>query len=419
MGTDTYEPGTFLTGVRVVDCTEFLAGPYCSWVLACLGAEVIKVERPGGDSVRRRTLGNAPESVPFHMVQSNKRSIIVDLSKPEGCEVLRAVTLGCDVFLENFRSGVMDRLGLGAAALRAAKPELIYASIRGFSPRSEYKDLGGVDLIAQAMGGLLSVTGPAGVDEPSKAGYPVGDMGAGMWAAIGILAAYARRLRTGVGAEITSSLLDTIIGWSMWDLSYVMMTGEDPGHRGSAHLYLSPFECYKCGDSRFIAIGVGNNHHWLKLCQILGIPELVRDPRFEDLYERGRRADEVRAVLSPILLMKSVDDWIEELRAVGIPCGPVMTTVELLRSSYLRDAGMLSKVERQAGNMEILNLPLHSEDGLAVRSGGPDLGADTIDVLSKAGFSEEQIQGLVRSAVVGIPGASLGSGDRRNAKVSP
>lgn len=382
----------FLSGVRVIDCTEFLAGPYCTWILASLGAEVIKIERPGGDQTRRRRLGGARDSVPFHMVHSNKKSVVADLKTAAGQELVKRLTSTSDVFVENFRRGVMERFGLGHEELRRAHPSLVYGSVRGFSEQSAYRDLGGVDMVAQAMGGLVSVTGAPGDAGPSKAGFPIGDMGAGMWAAIGIMAALHRRTATHEGAFVCANLMDSIIAWAIWDLGYVMMTGENPGRRGSAHLYLSPFECYPCADGRYIAVGAGNNRHWSHLCALMQRPDLVDDPRFEELYERGRRADEVRAELTPIFRTKPADEWVKLLRDVGIPCGPVQEISDVIASQYVVDAGMLSTVRAEHEDVRVVNLPLAVDGpGLVERQPGPELGSSTRWAMEMTGYSDEEI----------------------------
>jgi|HubBroStandDraft_6_1064221.scaffolds.fasta_scaffold00013_44 crotonobetainyl-CoA:carnitine CoA-transferase CaiB-like acyl-CoA transferase len=390
-----------LSGIRILDVTEFLAGPYCTWILAQLGAEVIKIERPDGDAMRRRSLGSGMEPIPFHMVHGNKKSMVVDLKTETGQAVVRRLAAVSDVFVENFRRGVVERLRLDERTLRADHPELIYCSIRGFREGTDLQDATGVDLVAQAMGGLASVTGtPDG--PPVKAGFPIGDFGGGMWAALGILAAYVAREKTGEGDYVRAALVDGIMSWSAWDAAYYLMTGEDQSRRGSAHLYLSPFEFFECSDEKYIAIGVGSDHHWQTFCEAIQRPELANDPRFRELYERGRRAAEVRAEISPVLRSRPSSKWIEVLDAAGIPCGPILNTREVVESRYAEQARMIVSVDGFQNPIRVLGFPVQFTSHETVPPhGGPGLGTDTSSVMKSAGFSDEEVRALVSDGVIG------------------
>lgn len=363
-----------LAGVRVVDCTEFLAGPYCTWVLAQMGAEVIKVERPGGDAMRRRAL-NGSDAVPFHMIHGNKKSVEVDLKTSAGQDAVRSLIASSDVFVENFRPGVAERMNLGAAKLRSEKPALIYCSIRGFREGTVYGDLAGVDPVAEALGGLASVTGdPDG--PPVKTGFPVADVGTGMWAALGILGAYVRRLKSGAGEHVRASLLDTVLSWSGWPMSYYLMTGVNPPRLGSAHLYLAPFEFFKARDGRYFVVGIGSDHHWRRLCTLLSREDLVVDSRFSELYERGRNAEDLRLILRPIFEGRDASDWVADLEAIGIPTAPILRMEEVANSEYVRQAGMMPEVDGFDGPIRTIGFPVEFGAGSVLpASRGPALGA--------------------------------------------
>jgi crotonobetainyl-CoA:carnitine CoA-transferase CaiB-like acyl-CoA transferase len=369
-------PGPYLlSGVRIVDCTEFLAGPYCTWVLAQLGAEVIKVERPGGDAMRRRTLGTG-EPVPFHMVHGNKLSVEADLKTTQGQEAVRRLAATSDVFVENFRPGVAERLGLGQAVLRDDNACLVYCSVRGFREGTVYEGLAGVDPVAEALGGLASVTGePDGA--PNKAGFPIADVGTGMWAAIGILAALVRRGTTGTGDYVQSNLLDSVLSWSAWPMSYYLMTGQNPPRLGSAHLYLAPFEFFQCRDDRYVVVGIGSDHHWRKFCAIIRREDLLEDERFAELYERGRQASALREILRPIFLEDDADSWVDRIQALGIPTAVISTMEDIAQSEYVRQADMLPTVEGFAGETRVLGFPVTFRSGsLPTPTAGPALDSD-------------------------------------------
>jgi crotonobetainyl-CoA:carnitine CoA-transferase CaiB-like acyl-CoA transferase len=397
------EPPRLLDGVRVVDFTEFLAGPYCTWILAQLGAEVIKIERPTGDAMRRRSIGEGGEPVPFHMVHGNKRSVVVDVKTSRGQELVQQIAAESDVFVENFRPDVVDRLNLGAAALRESNRALVYCSIRGFREGTEYANLAGVDPVAEALGGLASVTGSAD-GPPLKSGFPIADFGTGMWGALGILAAYIRRLKTGEGDHVKASLLDGVISWSGWHTAYYLMTGANPPRLGSAHLYLAPFEFFKCSDDEYIVVGVGSDHHWRLLCEVIGRLDLFEDSRFSELYERGRRANELRVELIPIFLSRTSTEWVQDIQKVGVPAAPILSIKDVTEGDYAKQSGMIAKVSGFQQDTRVIGFPVEFvSNSLRPPSGGPRLGADTADVLARyCGLDSDEIGRLAREGVIGI-----------------
>jgi crotonobetainyl-CoA:carnitine CoA-transferase CaiB-like acyl-CoA transferase len=402
-GDESGQAPKLLSGIRVVDFTEYLAGPYCTWILAQMGAEVIKIERPAGDAMRRRAFGQEGEPVPFHMIHGNKRSVAVDAKSDQGRRIVEQLAARSDVFVENFRPGVVERLGLGERNLRSDHPELVYCSVRGFREGTEHSGLAGVDPVAEALGGLASVTGsPDG--PPLKSGFPVADLGAGMWAALGILAACLRRASTGEGEYIRTSLLDGVISWSVWHMAYYLMRGSNPPRLGSAHLYLAPFEFFECEDGEFIVVGVGNDRHWRLLCDVIERKDLVDDPRFSELYERGRRADELRLELAPLFRGRPSRHWLEAIQRQGIPCAPILSMKDVAEGDYARQSGMLTTVDGFAGQTRVVGFPVEFMPGsLRDPAGGPKLGADTADVLTTfCGLDEAQISALARDGVIAL-----------------
>lgn len=391
---------TLLKGLRVVDLTEFLAGPYCTWILAQMGADVIKIERPSGDAMRRRSLGTG-EPIPFHMIHGNKRSVVIDLKSAQGRDLVRELALKSDVFVENFRPGVVDRLGLGEPALRGERPSLIYCSVRGFRDGTVYAGLPGVDPVAEALGGLASVTGePTG--PPLKAGFPVADFGAGMWAALGIIAACLRRSTSGVGDYVRASLLDGVISWSGWHLAYYLMTGSNPPRLGSAHLYLAPFEYFECIEGDYLVVGVGNDKQWRLLCEVLDRKDLPEDARFSELYERGRNAEALREILKPLFRSRRSADWLEMIGRVGIPVAPILTMSDVANGRYAQQSGMVAKVDGFEKEVSVIGFPVEFEQGaLRPAASGPRFGADTIDVLvDYCDVTMDQIDELGRKHVI-------------------
>ena len=389
-----------LCGVRVVDCTEFLSGPYCTMILASLGADVIKVERLAGDPNRRRRPRPDVEPMVFHMTQHNKRSLAIDLKSPEGRKALLSLIETADIFVQNFRPGVVERLGVDYVSVRKFRPELIYCSISGFGSTPPYGGLAGVDLVAQAMGGMMSVTGePGGL--PQRTGYMVGDMGAGMWATIGILGAYARRLRTGVGDSVDVSMFDGMVAWSSSPMAEYLMTGQNPGRLGSAHQFMAPYECFECSDGKLVATCGGTDDHWPLLCDLLAMPELLADARFNTAYRRYENRIPLRALLEPEIRKRTSQDWFASLRKAGIPGGPVLTIEELARDPHVHATRMLVTIEGYNGPIQVIGNPIRFGAATAppaVRA--PALGEHSIDVLRDAGLSTAEIGALEAAGII-------------------
>ncbi len=393
----------FLDGVRLLDITGALAGPYCTTILSDLGAEVIKVEPVDGDSLRRRLVGTDRSSLPFDLVHRNKRSFAVDIKTAEGKQLVRTLATQVDVLVENFRVGALAKQGLGYDNLKDECPDLVYCSISGFGQYGPMRDAKGVDLIAQAYGGLLSVTG--GVDGSlAKAGYPIADLGSGMWGAIGVLAAL-HRVRAGHGgAYIDVSLADTIAGWSVWEVADYVGSDEVPGPLGTAHRLAAPYQAFNCSDGQVLVIG-GTNRSWLPLCDVLGL-DVTHDDRFATEYDRFTHREELGAILQARFDIEPRDVWIDRLREAGIPCGPVNTIDQVLADPQYAVRGMFPKDPGRLGQGLLVNTPLVSDGAPRARAAAPPVGADTRLLLAELGLSNDEIVRLAEQGVVGVDDVS-------------
>jgi crotonobetainyl-CoA:carnitine CoA-transferase CaiB-like acyl-CoA transferase len=388
----------FLDGVRVLDVTGALAGPYCTTVLSDLGAEVIKVEPPDGDGMRRRVLGERRLPLPFDMIHRNKRSVALDLKQPEGASLLRRLAGTAHVFVENFRPGALAALQLGYEQLAPECPDLVYCSISGFGQTGPMRDAKGVDLLAQAYGGLMSVTGsPEG--ELAKAGFPIGDLGSGMWACIGILAALLRARSGGGGAYIDVSLAETIAGWSLWEAAEYAATGEVPAPLGTAHRLAAPYEAFRCSDGESLALAAVNRQ-WPPLCEILGVPELLDDPRFGSESDRYLHREELAGLLQARFDTAPRDHWIPLLRARGIPAGPVNRIDQVIHDEHYRERKLFVSDEEGLGEPLLVSAPIVAAGAPRIRRRAPACGEDTMSLLRELGLGDAEIEGLVEARVV-------------------
>ncbi|MBI2466687.1 MAG: CoA transferase, partial [Candidatus Rokubacteria bacterium] len=312
-----------LDGVRVLDLTENLAGPFCTMILADMGAEVVKVERPGvGDESRRFPPFVHGESAGYLTLHRGKKSVVLDLKEDRGRDAFWRLVARSDVLVEAFRPGTLGRLGLAPATLRQRHPRLIVCSLSGFGQTGPYRERGGYDLIAQAMGGLMSVTGePDG--PPTKCGFPVTDMGCGMWAALGILLALRARDRTGEGQCVDTSLFEVPVAWAMWHAARYFATGEVVGRLGSAHPSSAPYQAFQGADGQWFVLAANTQRHWEALCRLLGRADLVADPRFATNADRVAHREALAAELQPAFRRRPAAPWLAALEAEGIAAGPV------------------------------------------------------------------------------------------------
>jgi crotonobetainyl-CoA:carnitine CoA-transferase CaiB-like acyl-CoA transferase len=392
-----------LAGLRVADLTRVLAGPYCTMQLGDLGAEVIKIESPGGGDDTRAW--GPPfingESAYFLSINRNKRSVTLNLKADRGKEILWALLERCDVLVENFRPGALERLGFGYAAVHAALPSLIYCSISGFGHSGPQRDLPGYDVLIQGESGLMSLTG--GPDtEPFKLGTSISDLTAGMSAVQGILAALLQRQRSGLGQHVDISMLDASVALLTYQAGIHFATGEVPRRRGNAHPSIVPYSTYPSQDGTLI-VGVGNDALFVRFCKLIGRPELATDERFATAAARVEHREALDPLLCEVLTGRPRDEWIALLRQEGIPCGAVRDVAEVCASPQLAARDMLPELEHpRAGRIRQLGSPLAlSETPSTLELPPPLLGQHTEEVLQQLlGLAAEEVARLRESGVV-------------------
>jgi crotonobetainyl-CoA:carnitine CoA-transferase CaiB-like acyl-CoA transferase len=364
-----------LDGLRVVDLTSHISGPYCTMLLGDLGADVIKVEKPGsGDDARRMPPFIEGQGAPFMLINRNKRSITLDLKLPADVATFRALARDADIVIENFKPGTLDRMALGYADLSADNPGLIYCSISGFGQTGPLKDLGGFDLMTQAMSGLMSVSGD--VDgPPHRLPIPISDIGAGMFAAIGILAALAARDRTGQGQQVDASLFESALAFGIYEAAGLFATGQPPERLGQGHRGAVPYQVFQTADG-WLTVGGATQAIWVKLCRLLGCPELVDDPRFADNGGRVRHRADLVPVLQARLIERTTDAWVAAMDADGIPNGPVWTFDKVLSHPHTLARDMVVPVDHPvAGATRTLGTPIKlTGTPAAIRRPAPVLG---------------------------------------------
>lgn len=390
-----------LEGTTVVDVSGYVAGPTCGAILASMGADVVKVEPPAGDEFRRSGPFVKGTSYPYEMLNHNKRSILVDLKQSEGVEVVQRLAAGADVFLESWRPGTASRLGLGYDELSAANERLVYCSISGFGQTGPYRERGGVDIIAQAMGGLMGLTGEPG-RPPVKVSYPITDIGASLWGVIGILAALSARGSTGQGQQVDVALLDSPVSWSFWEAAQYFGAGVVPGPIGSAHRNVVPYRAFLCADDRYLVVGVASQQLWRRLCEVLETQELLDDERFATADLRRQNREALEEALKGMFARSPREEWLGRLEAAGIPAGPVYRYDEVLADEHVRQRGLVSLVEHPVvGPMNLVDVPLFlsGTPKHPIRS-APLPGADTEQILRAAGFDGAAIERLERSGAV-------------------
>jgi len=389
-------PGA-LEGIVIVDLTQVLAGPYGTMFMADMGATVIKVEPPWGDSTRNASLVKNGVSVPYQMVNRNKDSLVLDLGHPEGAAAFRRLVARVDVVVENYRPGTMRQLGLGYETLRAINPRLVMASISGFGQTGPYAKRGGFDIVAQAMSGIMSVTGEAD-GPPAKCGLPITDMCAGLFMVQGILMALLHRERTGQGQYIETSLFEAGIALSVWQAAEYWTRGIVPGRMGSAHPFTAPYEAFATRDQH-IVIGVSGGRMWGDLCDVLARPDLATDERFSTVGARVRNRPALRKALEDELRRESASHWLERLEAAGIPAAPILAYDQVYTDPQARARGMV--VDAENGETPLVGNPVKmSLTPWRLRRRAPSLGQDTEAVLERLGFAPAEIADLKHLGVL-------------------
>src|SRR5829696_9881863 len=392
-----------LSGLKVVDLTHVMAGPTCTLMLADMGAEVIKIEKiPAGDDTRYMVppkIGDVAAS--FLMMNRNKKGIALDLKTPGGAKVLRRLIESADVLVENFGPGVMDRLGFGYADISKKHPKLIYCSLSGFGRTGPYKHRRGFDLVAQAMSGIMSFTGERPDGPPVKCGAPLSDITAGILAAMGILAAYAHRLKTGEGQWVETSLFEAALVQTYWQSAIALATGEAPQAMGSAHPLNAPYQSFEAQDG-WIVVGGANQRNWLRTLEAIGAPELADDPRFPDNAGRMAHLSELEEEFAKRLRTKPAAHWLRLLEEKGVPCGPVNDMLQALSDPQTLAREMVVDVEHTTlGPVKTLGLPVKfSATPGKVRTGAPLYGQHTREILAEYGFSPEEIDTFIEEGAV-------------------
>ena len=395
-----------LAGVRVLDLSRVLAGPYCAMTLGNLGADVVKVERPGsGDDTRRwgpPFVGG--EAAYYLSCNSSKRGVTVDLARAEGRALVRDLAARADVLIENYKAGAADAWGLGYETLAAANPGLIYCSIRGFHSDGPYGDRPGYDFIAQALGGIMSVTGePDGA--PAKVGIAIVDITTGLYAVAGILAAlHARTLpeRGGRGQRVEVNLLDAAAGWLANLGQSYLVTGDAPGRYGNAHPTIVPYQTFQAADG-YMAVAVGNDGQWQKLCASIERPDLAADARYATNPRRVASRDELVPDLAATFRARPVADWVQRLTAVAVPCGVVNTIAQVFEAPGLLGPDMLAALPHPTlGSVRVVNTPIGlSATPAAPRRAPPTLGQHTDEALGEwLGLDADEIAALLEKGIV-------------------
>jgi formyl-CoA transferase len=393
-----------LDGIRVLDLSRVLAGPYCSMVLGDLGADVIKVERPGaGDDTRRWAPPETGGEAAYYLcLNRNKRGVTVNLKSEGGRRIIRDLARRSDVLIENYKTGTLARLGLGYAELKAENPGLIYCSITGFGQTGPYRERAGYDFMIQAMGGIMSVTGePDG--PPMKVGVPIVDVTAGLYAATAILSALRHRDRTGEGQQVDMALLDAMVSWLVNLGSNYLVSGDVPERVGNASPNIVPYQAFEAADGAYIALAVGNDGQWRRFCEIAGLDGFADDPR----YATNPARVQSRAVLVPhiaaAIRRRTAQDWLQALEVAKIPCGPVNTLDQVFADPQIQARNMAARVPHPtAGTVPLVGSPMKlSETPTTIRRHPPLLGEHTEEVLRDLlGMNDREIAALRESGAV-------------------
>ena len=401
-----------LSGMVVLDLTQIMAGPFCTMVLADMGANVIKVEKPnGGDDNRRMGPPFIKDwSAGFLALNRNKRSLAVDLRSEMGKATFRRLVQDADAVVENFRPGVMERLGLGYESLISIKPSLVYCSVSGFGNTGPDAAKGGFDLVAQGVSGLMSITGHPGMP-PAKVGVPITDISAGLLSANGVLCAYIHALKTGQGQQVDTSLMEAGIAYTVWESSVYFADGDVPGPLGSAHRVSAPYQALRTSDG-YLNIGAATQPTWEQLCRAIGAEELIDDPRFKLPGDRKSRQDELAALLEEIFVADTTANWLAMLEEAGVVAGAIYNMDQVYKDPQVLARNMLVDInDPDLGTIHNIGVPVKfSATPGRIRTRAPMLGEHSVEVLMEHGFSQAEVGALLAERVVL---ESQGPGTRR------
>jgi len=403
-----------LSHIKVLDLSRVFAGPWATQNLADLGAEIIKIERPGrGDDTRAwgppflkdQNGQETKDSSYFLSVNRGKKSVTLDISTPEGQDIIRELAKDVDVVIENYKVGTLARYGLAWRNLQQINPRLIYCSITGFGQTGPLADLPGYDYVFQGMGGLMSLTGlpensPGG--EPMKVGIAISDLTTGMYAATAILAAIEHRRISGKGQHIDLALLDCTVALTSYMAMNYLLSGIVPLRQGNAHSNMVPYQVFKCKDGNII-IAVGNDSQFVSLCNVLGIPEFGVDPRFSSAGQRNRNREVLVPVLGEILMTKTMDEWVALLQPANVPCGPIYNLGQVFEHEQVKHREMMLPLPHSAGVPvpSVVNPIRLSDTPIQYTRSAPQLGEHNAEILKdRLGFSEEKLNHLKEKGII-------------------
>ncbi len=395
-------PGTALDGIRVLEVGNFMAAPFCAMQLADLGADVIKIENPdGGDHVRTTAPFLDGESSNFVRLNRNKRSLALDLKAPRGKDVLRRLVQKADVLVENLRPGTMADLELDHPRLAKLNPRLVYVAASGWGQDGPYAQRPGLDIMAQGMSGLMSITGEEGGKAPVKIGVPITDLTCGLYAAIATLAALRVRDRTGRGQFIDVSLFESGVSLAVWEAGRYFATGEVPRPLGSAHQTSAPYQALRASDG-FFTLGATSQRNWEACCDVLGLKTLKDDPRFAKNHLRHQNRRELIPLIEALTSQKPARHWVEKLDEAGVPCGVLQTYDQVFHDPHLEARRFFPEAPHtKLGPVKQVGSPMRlSETPARMERAGPLLGEHSAQVLAEAGYTNDEIAALAKAGVI-------------------
>jgi crotonobetainyl-CoA:carnitine CoA-transferase CaiB-like acyl-CoA transferase len=391
-----------LDGIRVVDLSRVIAGPWCGALLSDLGAEVIKVEDTGsGDESRTWPPYKDGEAAAYLLFNRNKRAMTLDLKAPDGVEVVKTLVKGADVVIENFRTGTMESFGLGYDVLSELNPKLIYCSVSAFGRTGPRKDAPGYEALMQAFSGIMSITGEPG-GQPVRAGVSFLDLSTGILCALGISAALLQRQRTGLGQRVDGSLLETAVSLLAFHAEGYLLTGAIPKALGSGHPSLSPYRNFKCRDDQWIFIAAANDRFWGRLARAIGLGEMAEDPRFAKNQERVKHRAELEGILEKAIAQRDREPLLKILEEADVPATPVNTVDQVMNDPQTAERGIVQRVRHsKLGEIPVVGTPLHfSRMSPGVRRAAPLRGEHTDEILAEHGYTAARIQALRDKKVV-------------------
>jgi crotonobetainyl-CoA:carnitine CoA-transferase CaiB-like acyl-CoA transferase len=391
-----------LEGVRVLDLTSVMAGPYCSMLLGDMGADVIKIESfPDGDTSRAFVPQIRGESYCFTVLNRNKRSLAIDMKSAKGRNIVHQLAKRADIITENFRPGVVKKLGLDYESLRQDNPGLVYASMSGFGQTGPYAGRGGYDIIAQGMSGIMMMTGEPG-GRPAKVGIAMNDIASGVTALYAILGAYISRLRSGQGQYVETSLLEAGLAWSQWEFGAFFGAGELPAAMGTRHRRAAPYQAYRTSDG-YVTVGANNEKLWRAFCeQVCASPHWLSDPRYASNALRVQHADALQADIEAVFTSHPTAHWVEALDAAAVPGGPVYSYQQVFDDPHVKARAMVVEMEHPImGTIKTFGSPVKSSGELvSIRRAAPWLGQHSEEILHSLGIAEDEIKSLFDEAII-------------------